>query len=75
MPHLHTAATEAQIADFQRYASTIITIGVDPDNPDRPKLNVALNIAGRRPLCLALQAALLRDAALELAKLHGPDRC
>lgn len=71
LPH---AATEAQVADFQRYASTIVTIGRHPDKPDVPKIDV-VHVEGRPRICLRMQAAMLFEAAQKLLDAHGPDSC
>ena len=52
---------------------TIVTLGVDPDNPSVPRADI-VQMSGRRRICLGVQAAMLRHLADQLDAAHGPDR-
>jgi hypothetical protein len=65
---------EAKVNDLLRYASAVVTLGVDPDNPDRAKVDI-VQLGHRRPICLNVQAVMLIDLAQNLAEAHGEGRC
>ncbi|MFF2026600.1 hypothetical protein [Rhodococcus koreensis] len=66
-------ATAAQIADKLRYASTLVTIGIDPDDPTGVVADM-VQIPGRS-ICLAYQANILRDMAKALDEAHKQRPC
>ena len=73
MPELQQI-DDAKFADMQRYASAIVTLGIDPDDPSVPLADIT-QMHGRRRICLRMQAAMLRRLADQLDAAHGPDRC
>ncbi len=74
MPEIKQA-TEAKVKDLLSYASSIVTIGVDPDNPPEKTRIDFVHLEHRRPICLAIQAKTLRDLANKLDAAHGSGQC
>lgn len=64
---------EANVPELLRYATTVVTIGVDPDNPHKGRVDI-VPVPGNMPICFATQAAMLRTIADQLDALHAP-RC
>jgi len=74
MPEQIHQLTDAKFTDMHRYASAIVMLGVDPDNPSVPRVD-AVQMLGRPQICLLAQAAMLRDIANKLESAHGPSQC
>ncbi|KXF56179.1 hypothetical protein AXA44_02795 [Rhodococcus sp. SC4] len=62
------------IADRLHYATTVVVIGTDPDDPGSVVMDM-LGIPVDRPICLARQAEMLRDAAQSLDERHREYPC
>lgn len=61
--------TAAQLRDRLQYATTVVIIGVNPDNPTESLMDVA-ELPDGRPICKSAQAVMLIDAAQALAERH-----
>ena len=58
-----------QLLDRLRYATTVVVIGGDPDDPAATFMDVA-EVPNGRPICKVDQAKMLIDAAQHLAEHH-----
>ncbi|MDV8066418.1 hypothetical protein R4P64_07870 [Rhodococcus sp. IEGM 1366] len=61
--------TDTELQDRLRYATTVVIIGVNPDNPTERFMDVA-QLPNGRPICKAQQAMMMLDAAQALAEQH-----
>lgn len=66
--------TREKADDILRYASAVVMIATDPDNPTRTRVDV-IQVPHRRPICLLEQAEALREVADELVAAHNAGRC
>lgn len=58
-----------QLLDRLRYATTVVVIGINPDNPSEHLMHV-VELPNRKSICKAVQATMLLDAAQHLAEHH-----
>lgn len=63
-----------KIADMVRYATTLVSIGVNPDDPAECRIAFVSNSENTH-ICLTQQAAMLRNLADKFDEVHGPDGC
>lgn len=63
-----------KITDTFRYATTIVGIGPDPDNPERA-FGQIVAVPGRNPICLLQQAQILREMADKMDAAHAAGMC
>lgn len=66
--------TEEQGDDIRRYASVLVTIGRNPDNPDQVESNLLVNPTMTH-ICSLQTAHLLRDIADRLDVRHAAGEC
>lgn len=71
-PQIHTA-TESKVDDLLNWASTVVTLAINPDDPSRAHVAV-VQIERRQPLAFNVQAQMLRDAADQLDAAHLEER-
>ena len=61
--------SDAELQDHLRYATTVVVIGINPDNPSERLMHV-VELPNRTSICKNVQATMLLDAAQHLAEHH-----
>ncbi|WP_418346207.1 hypothetical protein [Rhodococcus pyridinivorans] len=71
-PQIHTAS-ESKVNDLLSWASAVVTLAIDPDNPDRAHA-AHVQLEHRPALALNIQAQMLRDTADQLDAAYAEER-
>jgi len=68
-PQIKTVG-ESKVNDLLSWASAVVTLAINPDNPDRAHA-AHVELAHRPALALNVQAQMLRDTADQLDAVHA----